>query len=137
MSWTVSMVKGVINNAKTITLTYTNGVRSVVDAFEVQGLINDTYIQNRAQVKIDWLNAQDSSFAVLTEGPVTPQAIVVSPPVLSQAEIDQATFVVDYQKLIAINRGVAAGIISPTLPALVALKAKISAEFIPAYLVLL
>lgn len=140
MAWTVSLQKKVQSDGTIIALlTYSDGTRTIQDRFDLQGALDNTTFAQRAKAKIDFLTAQDAAFAALVEGAVTPQPPPdpPPPPAPTQAEIDRAAFISDYQNLLGVRRAIAAGVFTGSEAFITTLTNRVKSEFIAAYVPLL
>jgi hypothetical protein len=91
---------------------------------------NDKYeqVQRVVATRLSALNAVDT----FTDGQTIDATVPVT--VLTQAELDRNEWLNDWRKLETANRLVSAGVVSNTLPAYVALKTKVTNNFLPAYI---
>lgn len=114
MSWIVTVAKeDRADGSRVVLLTYTDGNRTVKEGFDIQGVIDNDYLAARAKAKIDWLTTQDASVAAISEGSLTPKAIVPPPtPDPTPAELAKKKFMADVLLLGKLNKAVAAGFLT-------------------------
>lgn len=105
---------------------FTNGTDVFSDSFNVNKFVN---LQTQVASKLAELNFVDT----FTIDAVIDSTVAVSTPP-TQAEIDKATWMQDWRILTAADNLITHGVITNTLPAYVAHKAKVVANFKPAYL---
>jgi hypothetical protein len=134
--WTANLQKeSQPDGSLVVAITYSDGVRSMIDRFDVQGDMNNDYLAMKAKSKIDWLTAQDQSFTAITEGAIQPMDTpVVIPPVPDPAQVAQQQFVTDYQQWLRVKAAIDSGVLKGTEPEVIALLKKVQGEYQAPYI---
>lgn len=119
-----------------ILVEYTNGVETFNETLVASGSANLAWLNSQARIRVKEIQRMYDFADTLAPEQVIDTADVV-PPVLTQAEIDQNTFLQDYHRWLAVKQAIDVGILTGLEAPVVALLNKVKAGFKPAYLTIL
>lgn len=132
MAWTARLESAErIGLDAVVRVVYTDGVQTIAETLRSA---DGKQIKQTARNRLAQLAAADAYVAAAAPGVIDvsePAPVVPTPP--TQAELDRAAWLLDYQRWLKVKTGIDAGIIDATAAAVVALKSKVIAGFKPAY----
>ncbi len=139
--WSATLQKLVTpDGTPSVKINYLESVtnETAFEQFDVTPLVTPDFLAQKAKNKITFLTARDALVPTLVEGPITPADLpVITPPVLTPAQIAQNQFVQDYQLWVKVKHAIDVGILTGNEVPVVNLKNKVQSEFLPSYLNLL